>query len=426
MDRRNFLHTSAVAGLSLGPARLLGQTEASSSPNETLQMIVVGTGGRGRELSGAFDALDGVRVTKVFDVDASRRELTAESLKEKTGTVVETGEDFRESLDDAGVDVVVIATGNYWHAPAALLAMKHGKHAYVEKPCSHNPHEGEMLVEAAAKYDRRAQHGTQRRSIPGILEGMQRLREGVIGRVYNAHCYYRNVRPSIGTGTETDPPEGLNFDLWQGPAPRRPFVDNLLHYNWHWRWHWGNGELGNNGVHMVDVCRMGLGVEFPTQVTSLGGRYRYDDDQETPDTQIAVFKFADNKQITWEAVSCNRFHPSENRDEVIFYGEDGAASFKTSGCKIFDAKGKEIESYSGRGGQQDHIENFVASIRGQAELNADMRVAHASALLCHLGNISYRTGRTLNCDPATGRILHDAGAMTYWKREYEPGWEPSV
>lgn len=426
MDRRHFLRSTAVAGLSLGPARSMAQLSASKSPNENLQFIVVGTGGRGTTLAADFDALDGVRVTKVFDVDKSRRELAAETIEKKNGTEVEVGEDFRDSLSDETVDVVVIATGNYWHAPAALLAMQHGKHAYVEKPCSHNPHEGEMLVEAAAKYDRRAQHGTQRRSIPGIREGMQRLHDGAIGRVYNAHCYYRNLRPSLGIGEVTDPPEGLNFDLWQGPAPRRPFVSNLLHYNWHWRWHWGNGEIGNNGVHLIDVARMGLGVDFPTHVASLGGRYRYNDDQETPDTQIATFKFPDETQITWEAVSCNRHHPAEKRDEVVFYGENGSASFNSTGCRIFDAKGKEIESSTGRGGQQDHIENFVASIRGQAELNADMQVAHTSATLCHLGNISYRTGRTLQCDSANGRILNDADAMTYWQREYEPGWEPST
>lgn len=423
MDRRTFLKTSAVTGLSLNAA--VGA--AQDSPNETIQMMVVGTGGRGRTLATEFDAMDGVRVMSVYDVDASRRQLTADVIKKKNGNDVQQGEDFREALDDDSIDVVVIATGNYWHAPAALMAMRAGKHVYVEKPCSHNPHEGEMLVQAAAKYGRLAQHGTQRRSSPGVREGVKRLHEGVIGRVYNAHCYYRNLRPSLGTGVVGDPPEELNFDLWQGPAPRRPYTDNLLHYNWHWRWHWGNGEIGNNGVHLIDVARMGLGVELPTQVSSIGGRYHWlGDDQETPDTQVATFKFGDDAQITWEAVSCNRNHPTENRDEVWFYGEKGAAMFNGSGCHIVDLKGKEIETTTGRSGQQDHLENFVSSIRGEAELNADMTIAHRSALLCHLGNISYRTGRMLNCDPETGKIQHDPGAMTYWQREYEPGWEPEV
>lgn len=425
MDRRTFLEHSAVAGAGLAALAEL-RPAAAESPNGQLQLMVVGMGGRGRSLATDFDALPGVRVTHVFDVDESRRKLAIETIRAKNGHAVESGVDFREHVGDDAVDAVVIATGNYWHAPAAILAMKQGKHVYVEKPCSHSPREGELLVAAAEKYDRIAQHGTQRRSVPGIVEGIAKLREGLIGRVYNAHCYYRNVRPSIGTGQRSDPPAGLDFDLWQGPAPRRPFTDNLLHYNWHWRWHWGNGELGNNGVHLVDVARMGLGVEFPEQVSSLGGRYCYDDDQETPDTQIAVFTFPGGSQITWEAVSCNRFHPAPTRDEVIFYGEAGAASFRGTGYQIVDMKGKTIAEASGKGGWQDHLENFVAAIRGEATLAAPMPVAHRSALLCHLGNTSYRLGRTLTCAAETGRIVDDAEAMGFWQREYEPGWEPNV
>ncbi|NBS32254.1 MAG: gfo/Idh/MocA family oxidoreductase [Planctomycetia bacterium] len=425
MDRRKFLEASAVAGAGFAALGEL-RPAAAQSPNEQLQLMVVGMGGRGRSLATDFDALPGVRVTHVFDVDESRRKLAVETMKAKNGHAVTAGIDFREQLGDDSIDAVVIATGNYWHAPAAILAMKQGKHVYLEKPCSHNPHEGELLVAAAEKYDRIAQHGTQRRSVPGIVEGIAKLREGVIGRVYNAHCYYRNVRGSIGNGKQGDPPAGLDFDLWQGPAPRRPYTDNLLHYNWHWRWHWGNGELGNNGVHLIDVARMGLGVKTPQQVSSLGGRYRYNDDQETPDTQIAVFTFPGGSQITWEAVSCNRFHPAPTRDEVIFYGEDGAASFNGTGCRIVDLKGKTIAETSGRGGWQEHLENFVAAIRGEATVVAPMPVAHHSALLCHLGNTSYRLGRTLTCEPKTGRIVDDTEAMGFWRRAYEPGWEPTV
>ncbi len=191
------------------------------------------------------------------------------------------------------VDALVIATCNHWHAPAAILACAAGKHVYVEKPCSHNPREGEMMVAAARKHRRLVQMGNQRRSMPAAIEAIAQLRSGVIGRVYYAQSWYLNTRPSIGAGKSAPVPEGLDYDLWQGPVPRRPFKSNYLHYNWHWFWHWGNGELGNNGVHAVDTCRWGLGVDYPVQATSVGGRFCHEDDQETPDTNVATFRFAD-------------------------------------------------------------------------------------------------------------------------------------
>jgi len=299
----------------------------------------------------------------------------------------------------------------------------------VEKPCCHNAREGELMVEAARKHRRCVQMGTQRRSSPGTMEAMKRLRDGVIGRVYLARCWYHSARGSIGKGRPAPVPPHLDYDLWQGPAPRVPYYDNRIHYNWHWFWHWGTGELGNNGVHSIDLCRWGLGVDYPIRVTSSGGRYRYDDDQETPDTHTVAFEFPNECAITWQGLSCNRH--SGGGKFVMFHGENGAMELDIKGTyRIYDARDKLVEEKKSRdAGEIAHIRNFLAAIRaGRPEdLNQEIEEGHKSTLLCHLGNIAHRTGRTLNCDPRNGHILDDPEAMTkYWNREYEPGWEPRV
>jgi len=425
VSRRSFLTTTATA---TGAVLAMKSPLRAAGPNDSVVIGVMGTGGRGTTVAEGFEGLDGVTVKTVCDVDRTRAEYAAYNVGLVNGRRVDFTQDFHTLLDDADVDAMVIATCNHWHAPGAILACAAGKHAYVEKPCSHNPHEGELMVAAAKKHNRQVQHGTQRRSGPAILAGLAKLREGAIGRVYYAHTYYRNVRPSLGVGREVAVPEYLDFDLWQGPAPRRPYKDNLLHYNWHWRWHWGNGELGNNGVHRVDIARAGLGVKYPVHVVSSGGRFHWPgDDQETPDTQIATFRFEGDKALTWEALSCTRKHPGERENELFFYGDDGTAVFTKTTATIYDKADHVVEEFRG-GGNSDiyHFQNFVDAIRGEKPLNAPITEAHPSALLCHLGNIAYRTGRALRCDPTDGRILNDAEAMRYWKREYESGWEPVV
>jgi predicted dehydrogenase len=268
--------------------------------------------------------------------------------------------------------------------------------------------------------------GNQRRSAPKVIEAMEQLREGVIGRPYFAQAWYLNNRPSIGKGKEGPPPAGLDYDLWQGPAPRRPFRDNYLHYNWHWFWHWGNGELGNNGIHTIDLCRWGLGVEYPVRVTSAGGRYHYDDDQETPDTHVVSFEFEGKKSITWEGLSCTRLPRDGNIPLVVFIGEKGSLSLSDGGYTISDQKGAEIKKVTGKSGDNTHFANFLDVVRNGGKLNSEIEEGHKSTLLCHLGNISHRTGRALRCDAKNGHIQGDAEAMKLWKREYEKGWEPKV
>jgi predicted dehydrogenase len=427
MHRRRFLETSAASGAAAAMALSTRGLLADDSPNER---VVVGVMGLSRGLAHAkgLASLPGVKVKYVCDVDKTRAAAAAQSVAGIAGKAPEAIADFRRILDDKDVDALTCAAPNHWHAPATILACKAGKHVYVEKPCSHNPQEGELMVEAARTYNRAVQMGNQRRSAPPTQQAIQALHEGAIGRVYAARCYYNANRPSVGKGQAAPVPSHLDYELWQGPAPRTPYVDNRIHYNWHWFWHWGNGELGNNGVHALDIGRWGLQADYPVRVASSGGRYRWDDDQETPDTHLAVFEFADEKQLSWQGLSCN--HHKTGSGFCTFYGEKGSMELDGNGGHIiYDERDKVVNEVKGSGvGEAEHYADFVAAIRNDAplKLNSEIAEGHKSTLLCHLGNIAYRTNRTLACDPQTGRIQGDEEAMGYWSREYAPGWEPTV
>lgn len=423
LTRRHFLGTSAAATALTAAGPLIAQ---DGKPSEKITVGVMGLS-RGRSLMLSSAKLENVEVKYVCDVDSSRAGAAADQLRKDSGQEAEPIGDYRQMLDDKDLDIFICAAPNHWHAPATIEAVKAGKHVYVEKPCSHNPWEGEMMVAAARKYNKAVQLGTQRRSSAGYQEGIAKLHDGVIGNIYCARTWYNNLRQSIGTGKPAEVPGNLNYELWQGPAPRTPYYDNRIPYNWHWFWHWGGGELANNGVHALDIARWGLQVDYPVNVISSGGRYRYEDDQQTPDTQIATFEFAEGKQMTWQALSCNRHRDSAGF--VTFYGENGSCEFDASGnYKIFDANDKVIDEGKGGYSNEAHIANLIAAIKSgeHQNLNAEIEIGHKSTLLCHLGNIAYRTGRTLTCNPENGHILGDERAMNLWKREYEPGWEPTI
>ncbi|HMH35274.1 MAG TPA: Gfo/Idh/MocA family oxidoreductase, partial [Puia sp.] len=296
------------------------------------------------------------------------------------------------------------------------------------------------LVKALHQYGKLIQMGNQRRSMPTMMEAAKLVKEGALGNAYFAKAWYTNNRKSIGYGKKIAVPASLDFELWQGPAPRKEFQDNLVHYNWHWFWHWGTGEACNNGTHEIDCCRWCLGVDFPTKVNSSGGRYAFKDDWQTPDTQVASFEFGEGKSISWEGRSCNNFPVEGGGRGFTIYGDKGTLINLGGGdYKILDEKNKLVKEVKSEvaadptnpisaSGNLDlyHFDNFVQSVRGDAKLNAPVDDGHKTVLLRHLANIAQRTGNTLHCDPANGHILQDNNAEKLWKREYERGWEPVV
>ncbi|WP_020472514.1 Gfo/Idh/MocA family protein [Zavarzinella formosa] len=415
-NRRTFLASAAVAAAFANPARAIEP--------DVVTLGIIGSGGRGNELLRAFGKVK-TRIVFVADPDVARREkladASAKELKQETKAV----NDFRTMLDSKDVQAVVVATPNHWHAPAAILGCSAGKHVYVEKPCSFDPNEGELLVAAARKNKRHVQMGNQRRSFDVYMEAVKLLKAGEIGRTYLAKSWYFNNRPTIGAAKPGDVPKGLDYALWQGPAPAKPFQPNFLHYNWHWFWNWGNGELGNNGIHSIDVCRWGLGVEYPIRVSSTGGRYQFADDQETPDTNNVTYDFPDRKTITWEGISCMTA-PGYSGYEIVFYGDKGTMAVRDNLIKICNPKGAEVKRIEKAGNLGMHLNNFLSAVMSDQPLNSEIEEGHKSTLLCHLGNISYRTGRTLNIDPKTGKIVNDKEASAFWSREYAKGFEPKV
>ncbi len=424
LTRRHFLGATAAAGMGAlaEPAAAQG-----TGANNRLIVGIMGTGGRGAGLAATLQQQPNVEVAYVCDADRARVDRAADGVRKAGNAGVRAVADFRRILDDRNVDIFVCAACNHWHAPATILACAAGKHVYVEKPCSYTPREGELAVQAARKHKRLVQMGNQRRSWARIIEGIEEVRQGAIGRAYLAQSWYLNNRPTIGRGKEAAAPAGLDYDLWQGPAPRRPFHTNYLHYNWHWFWHWGNGELGNNGIHMLDLCRWGLGVDFPLRVMSAGGRYRFQDDQETPDTHLVAFDFPGRKTITWEGLSCNRL-PAGKGADVMFVGDNGTLVIDGHGYKVFDPAGKELRQVEAADRNIDnaHIRSLLDAVRGNGRLTSAIEEGHKSTLLCHLGNIAQRVGRALECDSRDGHIVGDKQAMSYWTREYAKGWEPQA
>ncbi len=413
--RRTLLYSAAA----LGATRRL-----SAAPGEQVSLAFMGVNGRGRDLALAFTGVPGATVAVVCDVDSRAAERCAADVEKKGVRRPEIIADIRRVLERRDVDAVVIAAPDHWHAPATILACQAGKHVYCEKPACHNPQEGEWMVLAARKHKRVVQIGTQRRSMPAVREAIERLKSGVIGRVPFARGWYNNTRPTIGLGKASPVPPWLDFALWQGPAPDRPFKDNLIHYNWHWFWHWGTGELGNNGIHALDVCRWGLDVAYPSRVSAGGGKYRYTDDQESPDTHVVTYDFGD-RSITWEGRS---WHPrgfEGSQFGIAFYGEGGTMVIDGGSYRILDPKEKEIARVTGSAAQEPHLADFLASVRSGEHPAADVSEGVRSTLLCHLGNIAWRTERTLAIDPQTG-WPKDADARGLCRRAYRSGWEPRV
>jgi predicted dehydrogenase len=439
VTRRTFLGTAAGAALTAGAARPAGASLAARQPTNRIRVAIMGVNSRGHQLARAFAREPGAEVAAICDVDTRALAKTVAAVGELQPHAPRGEKDVRRILDDRNIDALIIAAPDHWHAPAAIMACQAGKHVYVEKPCGHNPREGELLVEAARRTGRIVQFGTQRRSWPNVMRAMQELQAGRIGRPYLAATWYTNNRPSIGRGTQTAPPEWLDYELWQGPAPRTPYKSNYVHYDWHWFWRWGTGEAGNNGTHVLDLARWGLGAGLPVRVTASGGRYRFDDDWECPDTTMMTWEFDGGKMVTWDGRSRAPYQLENSGAGVMFHGEQGTLIIDRNDYRVFDLKQQLVETVKdeapsadqgavGPGERLDavHVRNFLDAVREKAAVNAPIDEGHKSTLLAHLGNMAWRTGRVLKCDPATGRVIDDAEAMKLWEREYAPGWLPKV
>ena len=441
-DRRGFIRKTVLGTAAFSIGGILPGFSAKSyrniaGSNERINICMMGVNSRGLALSENLSGLKNCRITYVSDVDTRAAEKCIESIAKTTGEAPVASPDVRKALEDKNLDAVFVATPDHWHAPAALIAMKAGKNVYLEKPCSHNPREGEILVEAAKKYDKILQMGNQRRSWPNVITAIEGIKSGIIGKPYFGKSWYTNHRTSIGVGKEAPVPEWLNWDLWQGPAPRKAFKDNYVHYNWHWFWHWGTGEALNNGTHMIDLLRWGMGVDFPVKVSSNGGRYHFKDDWETPDTQVISMDFKEGLSMTWEGRSCNPREIEGSSVGAMFYGENGSLLITGSnGYTRYDLSGKEIEKVddlektdprntSNPARQLDalHIQNFFDAISKGDKLHSDISSGHKSIVLLQLGNIAQRVGHSLDINPENGHILQDKVAGKLWSREYEKGWE---
>lgn len=442
ITRRSFLKKTIASTTMLSLGGILpGFTPKSYAniigANDRITVGMVGVNSRGLALSKNFAKQTNCNVSHICDVDSRALNKCIYEVEQITGSKPKGDKDLRIMLENKGLDAIVIATPDHWHAPAALLAIKAGKHVYLEKPCSYAPEEGEILIQAVQKYNKVVQMGNQRRSWPNVVEAIEEIKAGTIGNVHFGRAWYSTNRAPIGTGKECAVPEWLDWDLWQGPAPRSAYKDNIVHYNWHWIWKWGTGEALNNGTHMVDLLRWGMEVDYPTAVQSTGGRYYYRDDWETPDTQVINFDFDGKKSMMWEGHSCNSYALEGCQVGAIFYGDktnlfiDGGNSYK-----IMDLKNKIIKEVNSKntvnplnrmnpGEQLDaiHIQNFFNGITKGEKLNSDIVSGHKSTLLVQLGNIAQRSASRLETSLENGHIQDRQIAYKYWGRTYEKGWK---
>jgi len=398
---------------------------AAMAANDKIRVAVVGTNGRGRDhIQGIMNQPD-AEVVALCDVDLNVGNKRAAEFEKKYGKKIPVVQDLRKLYEQKDIDAVTIATPNHWHALAAIWACEAGKDVYVEKPGSHNIYEGRKLVEAAHKYKRIVQHGVQLRSSEAIQEAVAHLKKGTIGNVYMSRGLVFRWRPSIGKKGVEPVPEGLDYDLWTGPAEKEPFSRRFVHYNWHWTWNYGNGDVGNQGIHETDLCMWGLGLEaFPSKITAMGGKFLFDDDKITPEVLTTLYHYPEQKKMIQFEVRpwCTN---AEDGAMVgnIFYGSEGYLVVK--GYDTYEIYlGERKEKGPSRRAGGDHYANWIKAIRSRktSDQNGPVESAHYASGLAHLGNISYRLGRVLTFDNAKEKFVNDAEADKMLTRKYRPGF----
>jgi predicted dehydrogenase len=431
-SRRKFIKNSATAAAAISipsiiPAHAFGA-------NDRINAAVLGINGRGKSHIQSLMVQDNVVVTTLCDPDMNLLKKRSEAFKEEYGKEVAIEQDLRNVMDNKDIDVVSIASPNHWHSLSVIWACQAGKDVYVEKPGSHNIWEGRKMVEAAEKYDRIVQHGVQLRSSPSVREAVDLMRDGYIGRVYMARGLVFRWRGDIGDQGFSPVPDGIDYDLWTGPAGMRPFTRNLVHYNWHWAWDYGNGDVGNQGIHETDMCMWGLDVGLPTKITSMGGKFLWDDCKEVPEVLTSVYNYPDEDKIIQFEVRpwCTNTEEGATVGN-IFYGDkgilvvDGYNKYKTylgkdrtPGKAASDSDKVASGMDRGAGGTDGHFANFIEAVRKHDKtiLNGPVETAHLSSGLAHLGNISYRLGKVLTFDPNSEKFVNDPDADEMLTRNY--------
>ena len=421
ISRRSFFQGAAVAA---SATRVMGA-------NDRINVGLIGIGGRGTAHLNSYVKIPDCQVAALCDVNQAARERAQTRLFTATSTKAKEYKTMRELFADKTIDAVSIATPNHWHALAAIWACQAGKDVYVEKPASYNVHESWRMVEVARQTHRMVQVGSQSRSLPNMIRAMQLLQDGVIGKVYLSKglCFKR--RKSIGKTPVEPVPPGLDWSEFLGPAPMRPYTKNRFAYNWHWFWDTGNGDIGNQGIHQMDICRWGLGgPKMPNSVVSTGGKYVYDDDQETPNTQLATLDYGD-KEIVFEVrgllTGPEGGNPVKGVNAIgnMFYGSEGWMVTAGSSFRVYKGESNEKVMDESKGGPDDdstvlHMKNFLGACRSRnyRELNAEVEIGATSAALVHFANISYRVGRRLTWDDAKKSFVNDSEATKLLTREY--------
>ena len=415
MKRRYFL-----PALAAGAA-----TRFAGAASDRVNVAIVGVRGRGRALAGVFAKLNDVSIECLVDVD-DRVIGAAADVVEKSGKKRPKAErDMRRVFEDKNIDAVVIATPDHWHTPAAILACDAGKDVYLEKPCSHNLRESTLLLDAVRRNKRIVQHGTQARSREITRQAIDYVHSGKIGRVVMAKAWDVQKRDDIGHKPDGPVPAGVDYDTWIGPALMMPFNENRFHYTWHWHWNFGTGDGGNDGAHQIDMARWALGVDLPTEVAGSGAKLFFDDDQQTPDTINAVFKYP-GKMLVFEMRIWNPYAMEGVENGVAVYGGDGMVQIgkwdRQWGYKVFDAKGKMVAHQQGQGEDEGHIRNFVDCVRSRKAPNAEIEIGVKPVAHCHLANIVARTGRTVRYDAAANKVVGDPAAEKLTGRQYRDHW----
>ncbi|WP_437202963.1 Gfo/Idh/MocA family protein [Planctomicrobium sp. SH664] len=422
LNRRQFLGNSArnAAGAAAGVLSLGAAASGTIGPNDKLQIGLIGAGEQGRELAQQLAAFPDVVLQSICDVDAKALALLQHELYLQTGERPVALTAHEQLLDRAGIDAVVVATPDHWHARMAIDACRAGKDLYLEQPVAHTIREGEAILQVARQTGRIVQTGLPQRSGAHFQSAVALLQQGELGRVHLAKAWATHRRRPIGRASQTAPPLGVDYQRWLGPAPDHPFQANRFHHNWPWFWDYGSGELGLWGVQLLDVVRWGLNLDLPTRVAAYGGVRSFGDDRQTPDTLQVHFEFPD-VDVTWEHRQWSGRGIEGRTAGVAFYGEAGTLIVDRSGWKVYDGRPGLYGDASDI--RQSHLRDWINCLRTRRAPQADLSIGEASMAMCHLGNIAYRLGRQVEFDPATRSFGDDAAANTWLRSETRSPWQ---